>query len=46
MCGHDYTGNYSDHVIKAVDEFMVEHNFEMIILNENGGDFALRKCTA
>ncbi len=43
MAGHDYA-NISDFgVIRAVDEFCIEHGFEMIILNSNGGDWALKK---
>lgn len=43
MCGHDYINFQDFGVIQAVDEFCAEHNFEMIILNENGGDYALKK---
>ena len=43
MCGHDYTDNYKDHVGRAVDEFCAEHNFEMFLFNQQGGDFALRR---
>lgn len=43
MAGHDYTENYKDHVGRAVDEFCKEHNFEMFLFNQQGGDFALRK---
>lgn len=43
MCGHDYIEHEDFGVIQAVDEFCIEHNFEMIILNTNGGDFALRR---
>jgi hypothetical protein len=42
ICGHDYVDHPSFGVKKAVDEFCEEHNFEMIIFNENGGDYALR----
>lgn len=34
MCGHDYVEYSNFGVIKAVDEFCEEHNFEMIIFNE------------
>ena len=43
IAGHDYTENYKDHVGKAVDEFCIEHNFEMFLFNQQGGDFALRR---
>jgi hypothetical protein len=43
MCLHDYVNIQNFGVIKAVDEFCQEHNFEMILFNENGGDVALRK---
>jgi hypothetical protein len=43
MAGHDYTENYKDYVGKAVDEFCKEHNFEMFLFNQQGGDFALRR---
>ena len=43
ICGHDYINHDSFGVIQAVDEFIKEHNFEMIILNSNGGDFALKR---
>lgn len=43
ISGHDYIniGNFG--VIKAVDEFLNEHGFEIIIYNQNGGDWALKK---
>lgn len=41
--GHDYIYHDNFGVIPAVDEFCKEHNFEMIIFNENGGDFALKR---
>lgn len=41
ICGHDYIPMFG--VIQAVDEFCIEHNFEMIIFNENGGDWALKQ---
>lgn len=43
LCGHDYGNEVFTGVKKAVDEFLIENNFEMIILNQNGGDFALRR---
>lgn len=43
ICGHDYINFDNFGVIKAVDEFCNEHNFEMIIFNENGGDYALER---
>ena len=43
ICGHDYIENYKEYVCKAVDEFCAEYNFKMILFNENGGDFALKK---
>jgi hypothetical protein len=42
MCGHDY-GVEIFGVTQAVDEFCKEHGWEIILLNENGGDFALKK---
>lgn len=42
VCGHDYIELEGFGVKQAVDEFCSEHNFEMIIFNENGGDYALR----
>jgi len=42
ICGHDYIEDDDFGVIRAVDEFCVEHNYEIFLLNENGGDFALR----
>lgn len=43
MCLHDYInlGNFG--VIKAVDDFVKEYNFGIIIYNGNGGDIALKK---
>lgn len=43
MCGHDYIEHSSFGVIQAVDEFMSEYGFEMIIFNEDGGDWALKR---
>jgi hypothetical protein len=43
MCGHDYIKLDAFGVIEAVNEFCEEHNFEMIIFNEIGGDWALRR---
>ena len=43
ICGHDYIGDKDFGVIKAVDEFRREHRFVMIIFNENGGDWALKR---
>jgi len=43
MAGHDYADIKEFGVISAVNEFIREHNYEMIVLNVNGGDWALRK---
>jgi hypothetical protein len=43
VCGHDYIVMDGFGVIQAVDEFMAEHNLEMILFNENGGDWALKR---
>lgn len=43
LCGHDYVSLDNFGVIEAVNEFMREHKFEMILFNANGGDWALRK---
>lgn len=42
ISGHDYTDNKAFGVTQAVDEFCKEQGFEMIIFNENGGDWALK----
>lgn len=43
LCGHDYIEHEDFGVIEAVNEFCIEHNFQIIILNESGGDFALKR---
>jgi hypothetical protein len=43
ICGHDMVPSSTFGVVKAVSEFYKEHNFELIIFNENGGDFALKR---
>lgn len=43
MCGHDYIEHEGFGVIQAVDEFCKEHGFEMILLNTDGGDYALKR---
>lgn len=43
IAGHDYTDIYGFGVVRAVDEFIIENDFEMIILNTNGFDWALKK---
>lgn len=45
VAGHDYIEHEDFGVIKAVDEFCAEHGYEMIIFNENGGDYALKKIS-
>ncbi len=42
ICGHDY-GVKEFGVTEAVDEFCKENQFEIIIFNSDGGDFALKK---
>lgn len=43
MAGHDYLVYDNFGVIEAVDEFCVEQGFEMILLNNDGFDWALIK---
>lgn len=43
IAGHDYIELEDFGVIQAVNEFMKEQGFEMILFNENGGDYALSK---
>ena len=43
IAGHDYIDHPDFGVKQAVNEFMEEHGWEMIIHNSNGGDFALKK---
>jgi len=43
IAGHDYVDYPEFGVIKAVDEFIEEHGFEMTIFNTEGGDWALQK---
>jgi hypothetical protein len=43
MAGHDYLEHSSFGVIQAVNEFCEEYKFEMIIFNEQGGDWALKR---
>lgn len=42
IAGHDYHSVF-DGVKKAVDDFCELCGYEMLLLNPNGGDFALRK---
>lgn len=42
LAGHDYTKDFEG-VIRAVDEFIIEHNFKMIAFNPDGGDWALKQ---
>lgn len=43
LCGHDYIEFDNFGVIQAVNEFSKENGFEMMFLNRDGGDWALRK---
>jgi hypothetical protein len=45
MAGHDYFDFDNFGVIQAVDEFINEFDFEMIILNSSGFDWALKQKT-
>lgn len=45
ISGHDYIKFPGFGVIEAVDDFTKEQNFEMIVFNENGGDFALKRIS-
>ncbi len=40
ICGHDAD---QEQVKRAVDEFCIENNFELIIFNPDRGDFALKR---
>lgn len=42
LCGHDYNSSFEG-VKEAVDDFCLFYDYEMLLLNPNGGDFALRK---
>lgn len=42
IAGHDYCEGFPG-VIQAVDEFRKENDFEMILLNNNGHDWALKR---
>lgn len=43
VCGHDYHRIEDFGVIEAVNDFIEENGFEMVILNDNGGDWALKR---
>ncbi|MAH46733.1 hypothetical protein CMI37_12970 [Candidatus Pacearchaeota archaeon] len=53
MCGHDYLDKYGFGVVQAVNEFVVDNNFELITLHTiqegqwgsrmGAGDFALKR---
>jgi len=43
ICGHDYIQHEDFGVIDAVDKFCDLYNYEMIIFNKNGGDYALSR---
>ena len=43
MCGHDCNNDNGFGVVRAVDEFMEEQGFEMVIFNVTEGDFALTR---
>ncbi len=43
LAGHDYITLNDFGVIQSVDEFCIENNFEMILFNKNGGDWALKQ---
>lgn len=43
IAGHDFFEFEGFGVVQAVEEFMKENNFEMIIYNTNGGDWAIKR---
>jgi methyltransferase family protein len=45
ISGHDHVIAPDFGVIQAVSDFCNEHGFEMVIFNETGGDFALKRKT-
>ncbi len=40
---HDYYVMYGFGVVQAVEEFCIEHNFEIVLINNNGHDVALKQ---
>ncbi len=43
MCGHDYVNVNNFGVIQAVDEFVIENDFDFFILNEGQHDWATKR---
>lgn len=43
MCGHDYVQFDNFGIIRAVNEFIEEYNFEFVLLNQDGTDWAIKR---